>query len=176
MVKDLFWGVGLNAQSLRVDVSGPTDGDKLFVVSASPSPPQVKQPSATLAVRDAVGPNELLHALKDKSKKRLDARRQKEHDEKPFKVKVISPPPERMLDEVFHFHPRTHNGDKINVNGDQYVVSRTIASYTYRQGRYRLDSKVLEVQKTARYETNEKLNSLVTNNSPHTPSDPSSSS
>lgn len=176
MVKDLFWGVGLNAQSLRVDVSGPTDGDKLFVVSTSPSPPQVKKPSATLAVRDAVGSNELLHALKDKSKKRLDARRQKEHDEKPFKVKVISPPPERMLDEVFHFHPRTHNGDKINVNGDQYVVSRTIASYTYRQGRYRLDSKVLEVQKTACYETNEKLNSLVTNNSPHTPSDPSSPS
>ena len=26
-----------------------------------------------------------------------DARRQKEHDDKPFKVKVVSPPPEELL-------------------------------------------------------------------------------
>ena len=58
-------------------------------------------------MQDAVGPLELLHALKDKSKKRADARRQKEHDEKPFRVKVVSPPPETLLDEVFNFHPRS---------------------------------------------------------------------
>ena len=99
--------------------------------------------------------------MKDKSKKRLDARRQKEHDEKPFRVKVVSPPPERLLDETFYFHPRTHNGDKVQIEQDQYVVSRTTYSYSYREGRYRLDAKILEVQKRARYETNEKLNSLV---------------
>jgi hypothetical protein len=162
LVKDLFAAVGLHEKSMRVDVSGPTDGDKLFLVSASPSAPQPKEVSKTNAVRDAVGPQELLSALKDKSKKRLDARRQKEHDEKPFRVKVVSPPPEELLPGVYSFHPRTHNGDKVQVGTDTYVVSRCISSYSYREGRYRLDEKVLEVQKSSRYETNEKLNSLVT--------------
>ena len=164
LVKELFKTIGLNMQSLRVDVSGPTDGEKLFLVSASPSEPKKSKnddDSQNLRVTDAVGPLELISALKDKSKKRLDARRQKEHDEKPFRVKVVSPPPERLLDETFYFHPRTHNGDKVQIEQDQYVVSRTTYSYSYREGRYRLDAKILEVQKRARYETNEKLNSLV---------------
>jgi len=164
LVKELLTEAGMHPQSMRVDVSGPTDGDKLFLVSASPAAPKKKPAAADavkLRVQDAVGPQELLHALKDKSKKRADARRQKEHDEKPFRVKVVSPPPETLLDDVFNFHPRTHNGDKILVKGEQYVVSRCISSYSYREGRYRLDEKILEVQKTSRYETNEKLNSLV---------------
>jgi SAM-dependent methyltransferase len=176
-VKELFAGAGLSGQSLRVDVSGPTEGAKLFVVSGSPTPPpqQERQQHAGAAqswkaagdggeemrVEDAVGPQQLLSALKDKSKKRLDARRQREHDEKPFRVKVVSPPPETLLDDTFYFHPRTHNGDKVTIFEDEYVVSRCKLTYSYRQGRYRLDAKILEVQKTSRYETNEKLNSLV---------------
>lgn len=161
LVKDLFAAIGLHEKSTRVDVSGPTDGDKVFVVSASPTAFKPK-PGKANAIRDAVGPQELLSALKDKSKKRLDARRQKEHDEKPFRVKVVSPPPEELLPGVYNFHPRTHNGDKVQVGLDNYVVSRCISSYSYREGRYRLDEKILEVQKSSRYETNEKLNSLVT--------------
>ena len=137
-MKELFKTIGLNMQSLRIDVSGPTDGEKLFLVSASPSEPKKSKnddDSQNLRVTDAVGPHELISALKDKSKKRLDARRQKEHDEKPFRVKVVSPPPERLLDETFYFHPRTHNGDKVQIEQDQYVVSRTTYSYSYREGR-----------------------------------------
>ncbi len=109
LVKELLTEAGMHPQSMRVDVSGPTDGDKLFLVSASPAAPKKKPAAADavkLRVQDAVGPQELLHALKDKSKKRADARRQKEHDEKPFRVKVVSPPPETLLDDVFNFHPR----------------------------------------------------------------------
>lgn len=80
LVKELLAQAGMHPQSLRVDVSGPTDGDKLFLISASPSAPKKKPAAAVnLQVKDAVGPHQLLHALKDKSKKRADARRQKVH-------------------------------------------------------------------------------------------------
>ena len=162
MVKEAFVEVGMKQESLRVDVSGPTDGDKLFVVSASPSLPKAKEPAGqSFKVKDAVTPHQLLSALKDTSKKKRDARRQKEHDEQPFKIKVVSPPPETILEGVYQLDPRTHNGDKVKLDGDSYVVSRRVSVYSYRQGRYRLDQKVLEVQKMARYETNQKLNSLV---------------
>ena len=46
LVKKMLAGAGMNAQSVRVDVSGPTDGDKLFLVSASPSAPTKKPASA----------------------------------------------------------------------------------------------------------------------------------
>ena len=162
MVKEAFVEVGMKQESLRVDVSGPTDGDKLFVVSASPSLPKAKEPAGqSFKVKDAVTPHQLLSALKDTSKKKRDARRQKEHDEQPFKIKVVSPPPETVLEGVYQLDPRTHNGDKVKLDGDSYVVSRRVSVYSYRQGRYRLDQKVLEVQKMARYETNQKLNSLV---------------
>lgn len=122
MVKEAFVEVGMKQESLRVDVSGPTDGDKLFVVSASPSLPKAKEPAGqSLKVKDAVTPETVLEGV----------------------------------------YPRTHNGDKVKLDGDSYVVSRRVSVYSYRQGRYRLDQKVLEVQKMARYETNQKLNSLV---------------
>ena len=162
LVTEAFVEAGLKKESLRVDISGPTDGDKLFVVSSSPSLPKPKeQLGQSFKVKDAVTPHELLSVLKDTSKKRKDARRQKEHDEKPFKIKVVSPPPETLLEGVYELDPRTHNGDKLKLDGNSYVVSRRLSVYSYRQGRYHLDQKVLEVQKMARYETNQKLNSLV---------------
>jgi hypothetical protein len=112
----------MKQESLRVDVSGPTDGDKLFMVSASPSLPKAKEPAGqSLKVKDAVTPETVLEGV----------------------------------------YPRTHNGDKVKQDGDSYVVSRRVSVYSYRQGHCRLDQKVLEVQKIARDESNQKFNSLV---------------
>ena len=134
LVTEAFVEAGLKKESLRVDISGPTDGDKLFVVSSSPSLPKPKeQLGQSFKVKDAVTPHELLSVLKDTSKKRKDGRRQKEHDEKPFKIKVVSPPPETVLEGVYELDPRTHNGDKLKLDGNSYVVSRRLSVYSYRQ-------------------------------------------
>jgi len=157
LVKELLDKTGFNRESVRLDVSGPTTGSKLYLVSACTSPSE----QGRAEIRDAVNPQELLYTLKDKSKKRQDAKRQKEQDDKPFRVKIISPPPERMLEGVHFFHPRTHNGDKIAVEGADYTVSKVQFVYVYSGGRYQLEEKVLEVQKSTRFDVNEKLRSLL---------------
>jgi len=158
MVKEMLAQAGFSPESVRLDVSGPTTGSKLYLVSACTPAREVE---GKAEIRDAVTAQELLFTLKDKSKKRQDAKRQKEQDDKPFRVKVVSPPPERMLEGVYFFHPRTHNGDKVSVEGADYTVSKVQFVYVYSGGRYRLEEKVLEVQRSTRFDVNEKLRSLL---------------
>eukprot|EP00287_Rhodomonas_sp_CCMP768_P002121 CAMPEP_0196735744 /NCGR_PEP_ID=MMETSP1091-20130531/14060_1 /TAXON_ID=302021 /ORGANISM="Rhodomonas sp., Strain CCMP768" /LENGTH=415 /DNA_ID=CAMNT_0042079409 /DNA_START=33 /DNA_END=1280 /DNA_ORIENTATION=- len=153
-VKHLLVSAGLSSSSLRVDVSGPTHGDKLCVVSAAKAAPSP-------AVTDKVSGVTLKEALRTQKRSRRDRQRQKEQDEKPFRLRVVSPPPAQLLEGTFSFPPRTHNGDKVEVNGRRYVVSKVQFQYSFRGGRYRLDEKVLEVQQQKRYETNERLKTLL---------------
>jgi len=159
LVKARLLALGFHPSSLRVDISGLTGGAKLVLVSASPSPPP-KKASADKVV-DSVDTASLKKTLAKVSKKRKDEKRQRDQDEKPFKVIVVSPPPARALGGVFQLPPRTHNGDKIVVEGNRYVVSKLRFIYQFKGGRYQLDEKVIEVQSQRRFETNERLNSLV---------------
>jgi SAM-dependent methyltransferase len=159
LVKASLLQLGFHPRSLRVDISGPTGGAKLVVVSGSPAEPPRGAPQDTVA--DSVDTGTLKKTLAKVSKRRRDEKRQKEQDEKPFRIVVVSPPPTTALEGVFKLPARTHNGDKIEVNGNRYVVSKLRMNYVYRGGRYRLDEKIVEVQQQGRFETNERLNSLV---------------
>ncbi|CAJ1352502.1 unnamed protein product [Effrenium voratum] len=79
----------------------------------------------------------------------------------PFRVEQVSPPPVKKLGYAL-LDARTSRGDVINVKGnDKYVVSKVRFLYDLVGGRYRLRSKVLEVQTPRRYKINEQLADLV---------------
>ncbi|CAJ1383381.1 unnamed protein product [Effrenium voratum] len=91
----------------------------------------------------------------------------------PFRVEQVSPPPVKKLGYALldarrrdqasrRTTPQTSRGDVINVKGnDKYVVSKVRFLYDLVGGRYRLRSKVLEVQTPRRYKINEQLADLV---------------
>lgn len=80
----------------------------------------------------------------------------------PFKITRVSPPPAAHLGYEL-LHPGTSRGDKISLKGcdDSFVVSKVRFLYDLVGGRYRIRSKVLEVQTPRRYNINEQLESLV---------------
>jgi hypothetical protein len=86
-------------------------------------------------------------------------------DSKPFRVRIVSPPPAKLLDETFHLPPRTHNGDKITIGEREFVVSSVRWTYSFQGGRYRLDTKQLDVATAGRYKVNEKLDKLLSDQS-----------
>lgn len=159
-VKQCLVAGGLSAESLRVEVSGPTHGEKLVLVSAANTAAKGGL-EADAGVKSKVSGAVLKEAMRTQRRSRRDRQRQKEQDEKPFRLKIISPPPAQLLEGTFQLPPRTHNGDKVEVQGRRYVVSKVQYTYSYRGGRYRLDEKVLEVQQQQRYETNERLKTLL---------------
>mmetsp|Transcript_51734 Transcript_51734/g.116043 ORF Transcript_51734/g.116043 Transcript_51734/m.116043 type:complete len:170 (+) Transcript_51734:28-537(+) len=81
----------------------------------------------------------------------------------PFRVEQVSPPPVKKLGYAL-LDARTTRGDVINMEGtdrDNYVVSKVRFLYDLVGGRYRIRTKVLEVQTPKRYKINEKLAGLV---------------
>lgn len=76
-----------------------------------------------------------------------------------FEVSIITPPPHSL---GIHALPQnTHNGDQIEVNGSDYVVSSVVLQYKLVGGRYRREHNRLEVQQTGRYFLNMHLQSLL---------------
>lgn len=80
----------------------------------------------------------------------------------PFKITRVSPPPATHLGYAL-LHPGTSRGDTISLEGcdDSFVVSTVRFSYDLVGGRYRIRSKVVEVQTPRRYNINKQLESLV---------------
>mmetsp|Transcript_37536 Transcript_37536/g.88215 ORF Transcript_37536/g.88215 Transcript_37536/m.88215 type:complete len:168 (-) Transcript_37536:57-560(-) len=81
----------------------------------------------------------------------------------PFRVEQVSPPPVKKLGYAL-LDARTARGDVINMKGtekDDYVVSKVRFLYDLVGGKYRIRTKVLEVQTPRRYKINEKLAGLV---------------
>eukprot|EP00884_Botryococcus_braunii_P003615 jgi/Botrbrau1/13254/Bobra.0074s0003.1 len=76
-----------------------------------------------------------------------------------FEVKVITPPPRSL--GVHVLPPDTHNGDQIEVDGLDYVVSGVVLQYKLVRGRYEREHNRLEVQSTGRYITNAWLQHLM---------------
>eukprot|EP01024_Parvocaulis_polyphysoides_P021608 TRINITY_DN2023_c0_g1_i2.p2 TRINITY_DN2023_c0_g1~~TRINITY_DN2023_c0_g1_i2.p2 ORF type:complete len:121 (-),score=3.22 TRINITY_DN2023_c0_g1_i2:276-638(-) len=75
-----------------------------------------------------------------------------------FEVEEITPP-KRSLG-IHCFHPNTHCGEEIEVEGQGYVVSCVVLRYKLERGKYIRDHNKLEVQKTPRYFLNLMLNDL----------------
>ena len=81
----------------------------------------------------------------------------------PFRVEQVSPPPVKKLGYAL-LDSRTCRGDVINMGREtpeSYVVSKVRFLYDLVGGRYRIRTKVLEVQTPRRYQINEKLAGLV---------------
>ena len=55
-------------------------------------------------------------------------------DMKPFKVRIVSPPPVTELKKDYHFHPRTHNGDKIMIDDKEFIVSKVSRTNVLERG------------------------------------------
>eukprot|EP01025_Chloroclados_australasicus_P066273 TRINITY_DN9098_c0_g2_i1.p1 TRINITY_DN9098_c0_g2~~TRINITY_DN9098_c0_g2_i1.p1 ORF type:complete len:600 (-),score=51.13 TRINITY_DN9098_c0_g2_i1:462-2159(-) len=75
-----------------------------------------------------------------------------------FEVEEISPP--RRSLGIHCFHPNTHCGEEIEVEGQGYVVSSVVLRYKLERGKYVRDHNKLEVQKTPRYFLNLMLKDL----------------
>lgn len=80
----------------------------------------------------------------------------------PFKITRVSPPPATDIGYAL-MHPGTSRGDKVSLKGcdDSFVVSKVRFLYDFVGGRYRIRSKVLEVQTPRRYNINKQLENLV---------------
>jgi hypothetical protein len=66
-----------------------------------------------------------------------------------FEILDMAPPPTSL--GIHSFHPLTHNGDEIEVEGSSYIVQTVIQRFKLVRGRYqRVDSR-LEVRPTGRY-------------------------
>lgn len=75
-----------------------------------------------------------------------------------FEVKIVTPPPHSL--GVHALPADTHNGDQIEVDGSDYVVSSLVLQWKLVGGRYQRDHNRLEVQHTGRYFLNLHLQSL----------------
>ena len=76
-----------------------------------------------------------------------------------FEVKVVTPPPRSL--GVHPLHPHTTNGDLLQVDEVDYVVSSVVLNYKLVGGRYRRENNRLEVQTTGRYFLNMHLEQLL---------------
>ncbi|KAK9813251.1 hypothetical protein WJX72_011483 [[Myrmecia] bisecta] len=75
-----------------------------------------------------------------------------------FEVRVITPPPESL--GIHSLPANTHNGDQIEVNGQDYVVSGLVVQYKLVRGAYQREHHRLDVQQTGRYFLNLCLDNL----------------
>lgn len=80
----------------------------------------------------------------------------------PFSIERVSPPPVKYLGYQL-LDAKVGKGDVITVKGTEspVVVSRVRLKYDLIGGRYRIRSKILEVQTPRRYMVNEQLQQLV---------------
>jgi len=80
----------------------------------------------------------------------------------PFSIERVSPPPVKYLGYQL-LDSKVSRGDIINVKGSDtpVVVSRVRLKYDLVGGRYRIRSKILEVQTPRRYLVNEQLQQMV---------------
>jgi len=80
----------------------------------------------------------------------------------PFSIEHVSPPPVKHLGYQL-LDSKVGKGDVISVKGSEspVVVSRVRLKYDFVGGRYRIRSKILEVQTPQRYLVNEQLQQLV---------------
>lgn len=75
-----------------------------------------------------------------------------------FEVKDVSPPPRTL--GIHSLPPDTHNGDQIEVEGQDYVVDSVILHYKLVGGKYQRDHNQLAVQSTSRYFLNKYLDHM----------------
>ncbi|KAL3147981.1 hypothetical protein ABBQ38_014276 [Trebouxia sp. C0009 RCD-2024] len=75
-----------------------------------------------------------------------------------FEVKDVSPPP-RVLG-IHSLPPDTHNGDQIEVEGQDYVVDSVMFHYKLVGGKYQRDHNQLAVHSTSRFFLNKYLNQM----------------
>ncbi|KAK9795514.1 hypothetical protein WJX73_003068 [Symbiochloris irregularis] len=61
-----------------------------------------------------------------------------------FEVNIVTPPPLSL--GIHALPPDTHNGDQIEVEGSNYVVSCVVLQYKLVGGRYQRDNNRLEIQ------------------------------
>lgn len=88
-------------------------------------------------------------------------RRRKQKAQQPglFEVQLVSPPPTSL--GIHELPPTTHNGDQIEVDGKDYIVSSVVLKYKLVKGKYQRDHNRLEVQRFGRYLTNLYLEQLM---------------
>ncbi|GMH41907.1 hypothetical protein BSKO_09817 [Bryopsis sp. KO-2023] len=86
-------------------------------------------------------------------------RRRRNPDPNRYEVRVITPPPRSL--GIHKFPPNTHNGDQIEVDGTDYVVSSVSVRYRRQGGRYVRQPARLDVQTTALYFTTRQLDGLM---------------
>lgn len=73
-------------------------------------------------------------------------------------MKDVSPPP-RVLG-IHSLPPDTHNGDQIEVEGQDYVVDSVMFHYKLVGGKYQRDHNQLAVYSTSRFFLNKYLNQM----------------
>ncbi|KAK9842082.1 hypothetical protein WJX81_007684 [Elliptochloris bilobata] len=66
-----------------------------------------------------------------------------------FEVRKISPPAESL--GIHELPKNTHNGDQINVQGEDYVVRTLVLKYKLVGGRYERDHSRLDCTATSRF-------------------------
>lgn len=77
-----------------------------------------------------------------------------------YEVEIITPPPQSL-----GIHPLpagTHNGDRIEVEGEDYIVSAVVLQYKLVRGRYQREHSRLEVMRLNRHLTNIMLEHILT--------------
>lgn len=79
---------------------------------------------------------------------RKGTRRPYKGDLLPFDVSVVSPPPSYL--GRFQLDPRTHCGDVLEHDGQQFVVKKVRMQYKYSAGAYKMVKKTIEVKSLAR--------------------------
>jgi len=82
-------------------------------------------------------------------------------DKLPFEVMLISPGDtgSRLLGK-FMLDPTTANGDMVEHDGNTYVVRKVIFHYTYKEGKFVVYKKTIEVKSLARKALETYLNQL----------------
>ncbi|DBA87588.1 hypothetical protein WJX77_005851 [Trebouxia sp. C0004] len=80
-----------------------------------------------------------------------------------FEVKDVSPPP-RLLG-IHSLPPDTHNGDQIEVEGQDYVVDSVTLHYKLVGGKYQREHNQLAVHSTSRFFLNKYLDHMYKNGS-----------
>jgi len=77
----------------------------------------------------------------------------------PYEVKLITPPSKSL---GTHSLPHnTHNGDKIEVDGESYIVSSVVLKYKRQGGRYVRNHNGLNVQSLSRFFVTRHLENML---------------
>lgn len=76
-----------------------------------------------------------------------------------FEVQVVTPPPRSL--GIYALPPLTHNGEEINVDGLDFVVTALVVQFKLERGKYVRNHNRLDVQPTGRWLLNQQLDSLL---------------